>query len=207
MHIVQGVKTLKGRSVEIPDCGRNDIPELLKAHGMKTIAEIGVYKGEYTEVLAKAGLEVVGIDPWDEAVEYPYYNGKSNPQAIEDENYATAKKRLEGYPNAYLIKRTSMDAVELCEDESLDAVYIDGNHSFKYVAEDIASWAKKVKKGGFVCGHDYFYGNKENFHVRYVVDAYVAAHGIKNLWILGSKNSKPGEVRDKWRSWIFQKPE
>lgn len=61
MNIVEGVKTLRGRSVEIPDCGRNDIPELLKAHGMKTIAEIGVYKGEYTEVLAKAGLEVIGI--------------------------------------------------------------------------------------------------------------------------------------------------
>lgn len=205
MDITEGIKTLRGRSVEIPDCGRNSIPKLLKDHGMTTIAEIGVYKGEYTEVLAKAGLTVYAIDPWDEAVEYPYYNGKSNPQAVEDENYAITKKRLEKCPNVILIKRTSMDAIELFEDESLDAVYIDGNHSFKYVAEDIASWIKKVRKGGFVCGHDYFYGNKENFHVRYVVDAFVAAHGIDNLWILGSKHGKEGEIRDKWRSWVIQK--
>lgn len=205
MDITDGIKTLRGRSVEIPDCGRNSIPKLLKDHGMTTIVEIGVYKGEYTEVLAKAGLKVYAIDPWDEAVEYPYYNGKSNPQAVEDENYAITKKRLEKYSNVILIKRTSMDALELFEDESLDAVYIDGNHSFKYVAEDIASWIKKVRKGGFVCGHDYFYGNKENFHVRYVVDAFVAAHGIDNLWILGSKHGKEGEIRDKWRSWVIQK--
>lgn len=205
MDITQGIKTLKGRSVEIPDTGRNFIPKLLKDFGLNNIAEIGVYKGEYTEVLAKAGLTVFGIDPWDEAVEYPYYNGKSNPQAVEDENYKITKDRVSKYSNVYLIKRTSMDALELFEDESLDAVYIDGNHSFKYVAEDIASWTKKVKKGGFVCGHDYFYGNKANFHVKYVVDAFVEAHGIKNLWILGRKNAEEGEIRDKWRSWVFQK--
>jgi hypothetical protein len=205
MDITEGIRTLRGRSVEIPDCGRNDITKLMKDNGMRTIAEIGVYKGEYTEVLAKSGLTVYAIDPWDEAVEYPYYNGKSNPQVVEDENYAITKNRVAPYQNVELIKRTSMDALELFEDESLDAVYIDGNHSFKYVAEDIASWIKKVKKGGFVCGHDYFYGNKENFHVRYVVDAFVAAHGIENLWILGRKDKREGETRDKWRSWVFQR--
>lgn len=38
--------------------------------------------------------------------------------------------------------------------ESLDFVYIDGDHKFKYVAEDISEWF--WKKGGMIAGHDYF---------------------------------------------------
>jgi len=98
-----------------------------------------------------------------------------------------------------------MDAVKDFEDDSIDFVYIDGNHSFKYVAEDICEWVKKVKVGGFVCGHDYIYSNPLNFHVRHVVDAYVQARAIQKFWVLGRKKPDKGERRDQWRSWMFRK--
>lgn len=201
--ILEGMKQ-KGRPVEIPDVSRNDIPELLKHLGMKTIVEIGVYRGEYTEVLAKAGLTVYGVDPWDAYVEYPYYD-QPNTQDREDANYQMTLSRVGLCPNVTLIRKTSMDALADFPDESVDCVYIDGNHSFKYVAEDVASWIKKVKPGGFLCGHDYFYGNPKNMHVRYVIDAYVESHGLKNLYVLGLKKAPKGQIRDKWRSWILRK--
>ena len=37
---------------------------------------------------------------------------------------------------------------------SLDFVFIDASHIYKYVAEDIDLWEPKVKKGGLVSGHD-----------------------------------------------------
>lgn len=204
MKLKDGIK-LKGRGVEIPDCSRNDLPGFFKELGFKTVVEIGVYQGEYSEILAKSGLKVYGVDPWWAYADYPYYD-KVNTQDREDKNYSKTIKRLASYENVQLIRTTSMEALKYFPDESIDAVYIDGNHSFKYVAEDICEWIKKVKKGGFVCGHDYFYGNKEKFHVRYVVDAYVESHGIKNLWILGRKHPPKGEKRDDWRSWMFIKP-
>lgn len=50
---------------------------------------------------------------------------------------------------------TSVEAVSLFEDESLDFVYIDGDHSYEAVVSDIAAWYPKLKTNGLLCGHDY----------------------------------------------------
>lgn len=41
------------------------------------------------------------------------------------------------------------------EDGSLDFVYIDADHSFEGVIQDITSWLPKMKPGGVLAGHDY----------------------------------------------------
>ena len=38
----------------------------------------------------------------------------------------------------------------------LDFIYIDGNHSYNYVYNDIDMYYKKVKPNGIMCGHDIF---------------------------------------------------
>jgi len=42
-------------------------------------------------------------------------------------------------------------------------------------------------------------------HVKYVLDAYVKAMGINDLYILGRKEKVEGERKDIWRSWMFFK--
>jgi hypothetical protein len=37
----------------------------------------------------------------------------------------------------------------------LDFVYIDANHEYEHVLEDVRAWAPKVRAGGIVSGHDY----------------------------------------------------
>ena len=39
--------------------------------------------------------------------------------------------------------------------EALDWVYIDGNHTYEFVLEDLRSWYPKVRPGGLVVGDDY----------------------------------------------------
>lgn len=202
--LADGIKKYRGQSVEIPGVSRDDIPGFIKERGGKVMVEVGVYRGEYGEVLAKSGLEIYGVDPWLAYPDYPYY-GQVETQEREDANYKETVRRLAPYQNVQLLRTTSMQALQYFPDESIDCVYIDANHDFKYVAEDIAGWTKKVKKGGFVSGHDYIYANPENFHVRYVVDAWVISHAIPNLWILGRKKADKGEIRDKFRSWMFQR--
>ena len=41
------------------------------------------------------------------------------------------------------------------ENESLDAVFIDADHSYESVVKDIAAWTPKVKRGGIIAGHDF----------------------------------------------------
>jgi len=53
------------------------------------------------------------------------------------------------------IKGFSLDVVRRYEDKSLDFVFIDANHDYEYVKDDIIKWLPKVKDNGIIAGHDY----------------------------------------------------
>ena len=220
MKIKDGLK-LKGKPAEIPDTSRVDLPVFFKERGYKVGAEIGVLKGDFTKKFCDVGIKMYGIDPW---------RARGNRlQRRQDSLYRYTLRHLKEHIDSGLceiIKKTSMEAVENFEDESLDFVYIDGNHNFRYVAEDLFEWTKKVKKGGVISGHDYAFikkkpGSPDAIHVIHVLHAYINSFGIKNFYILGrkypqgkrilirpyyiyKKNGKE-EKRDLWRSWFWIK--
>ena len=202
MTITEGIK-LKGRRVEIPDCTRDDLPQFFVEMGYKVGAEIGVYKGEYTAKFCDAGLKMHAIDPW---MAYEGYDDNQKKfQERQDFLYGHTQRVLAPYGNVDIIRKKSMDAVKDFKDESLDFIYIDGHHGFKYVAEDIWEWSKKVRKGGVISGHDYGMLKNEKLpndvyalHVKYVVDAYTQACGVKDWYVIGG-------LTDKWTSWMWIK--
>jgi len=194
----------------IPDCTRDELPEFFVQQGYKKGVEIGVYKAEFTEKFAKAGLEIYGVDPWVAYGDYATHPKYNRFQERQDFLYGHSQRVLKPYPNAHLIKKTSMEAVKDFEDGSLDFVYIDGHHGFKYVAEDIWEWEKKIKKGGVVAGHDYgdYHISAMDpyvIHVRYVIDAYTKATQNTQWYVIGRTDKIPGEKRDGWRSWFWIK--
>jgi hypothetical protein len=205
MKLIDAVGIKQGR-FEIPDCSRTDLPGFFREMGYKTGAEIGVFKGRFSALLCGVGLRVFSIDPW---LLYVDWNEKKGwPKDLQEEQdgfYKIAKWRLNRYKRSTIIRKTSMEAVKEFKDNSLDFVYIDGHHGFKYVAEDIFEWSKKVRVGGIISGHDYINRSDWTCHVRYIVDAYVQAFGIKNWYILGSENPQEGEKADIVRSWMWVK--
>lgn len=54
-----------------------------------------------------------------------------------------------------LISLPSDRAVKMFANHSLDCVFLDGNHSYEAIAQDIALWRSKVKQGGILAGDDY----------------------------------------------------
>lgn len=206
MNLFDAITNLSGSPAEIPDCSRDDLPEFFVQMGYKVGAEIGVDKGEFTVSFCKAGLSMYAIDPWG------YYPGYEDSRGYETLNqlYEDTKRLLIPYPNCKVIRKTSMEAALEFPDESLDFVYIDGNHEFQFVADDVCVWSKKVKKGGVISGHDYIHTNPKTqagvCHVIYVVDAYTKAYKIKNWYLLGNKHKKiDNEKRDRFRSWMWIK--
>lgn len=142
--------------------------------GFTTGAEIGVAEGYLSEAMFKAipNLKLYCIDIWQ-----PYRGNQwAKNQQKNDEMFETTKKRLSGY-NATVIRKMSMDAVKELGDSSLDFVYIDANHGFDYVMQDLIEWTKKVRVGGIISGDDYY--NFRKAGVIDAVDAYTKAHGIK----------------------------
>jgi hypothetical protein len=210
MRLIDGIK-LRGRPAQIPDCSRDDLPEFFKEMGYKVGVEIGVYKGAFTEQFCRAGLRMYAVDPWLAYSDYEvtYVTKPVNFQDRQDFLYEHTKRVLAPY-DCTIIRETSMCAVQLIANESIDFVYIDGHHGFKYVAEDIWEWSKKVRKGGVISGHDYGTNHRPpldpyTLHVKHVVDAYTSACGIKNWYVLGKYETLEGEKRDRWRSWMWIK--
>jgi hypothetical protein len=186
-----------GKPAYIAECKRVDLPQFFIDMGYKTGAEIGVYKAGFTEKFCRAGLRMYAVDGW---CAYDEYNEPGrNFQRRQDFLYGHTCRVLAPYAgNVTIVRKLSMDAVGDFEDGSLDFVYIDGNHTLKYVIEDIYEWEKKVRKGGVVAGHDYAETNI--IKVKIGVQAYTRAYGIKNWYVLG--NEERGE---KFNSWFWIK--
>lgn len=191
--------------LEIPNFGRDQLGGLFKELGFKIGAEIGVCNGTYSKILLEAhpDLQLYGIDPFTVYKEYTDYRRKSTVDAY----HAKAENDLAPYKDRYtFIKKFSTDAVKDFEDNSLDFVYIDANHEFTYVADDIHLWSRKVRPGGIIAGHDYFKHRGPSLcHVYQVVNGYTSAYRIKPWFVLGTKAVIPGEIRDSGRSFMWVK--
>ena len=118
------------------------------------------------------------IDPW---IGYEGSGRTEQKQEEQDKSFEIAKETLAPY-DCTIIRKTSMDALEDFKDGELDFVYLDGDHRFRQVAEDIVEWEKKVRKGGVVSGHDYWNTNPEAKNlmcqVGVVVDAYTKLYDL-----------------------------
>ena len=52
------------------------------------------------------------------------------------------------------IRKPSVEASKDFEDNSCDVVYIDMQHTYDAVIQDLKHWYPKVKVGGYIAGHD-----------------------------------------------------
>ena len=203
MKLIEAINE-HGKPFAVPDCGRDSLPEFFKELGFKVGAEVGTYRGEFTEKLCKAGLKIYAIDPW---MGYEGAGRSEQKQDKQDINYEEAKKVLAPYTDCVLVRKTSREALKDFEDGSLDFVYLDGDHRFQYIAEDLVEWSKKVRSGGVVSGHDYFntdpWANNVQCQVGVIIDAFVKAFGIEDFYIFKPLNDKA--KGDSTPSWLYIK--
>jgi predicted O-methyltransferase YrrM len=160
--------------------------DLLKDRPHEIGAEIGVFRGD-TTIRLLAGLpnlkKYIAVDPFEH---YPEFDAITNPKGslchnapfpeIEKEFFyrvAEWKKNVDVIP----MRAFSTDAAKRVPDEYLDFVFIDANHAYSYVLDDIKAWLPKVKKGGLVSGHDYnVTGYKGSFQVKKAVKEIFGTH-------------------------------
>lgn len=192
----------------IPNAGRDQMAEWFCELGFTVGAEIGVKRGEYSEVLCKANpnLHLYSVDGWQ-----AYENYRPGRQNGMDVYFAEASARLKPY-NCTLVREFSVKAAKGFADNSLHFVFIDAAHDFVNVVNDIHTWQKKVRPSGIVAGHD-FIGrppkpNGDPNVTHRVVEAicgYTQSYGINEWFVLGRKRAEPGEIRDRERSWLWVK--
>lgn len=170
-----------------------DLPELFAELGFSKGAEIGVEEGRYSKRLCEKipGLHLTCVDLW---TVYANYRDHVSQEKV-DGFYEGTKKRLEPY-NVKIMRTSSLDAARHTEDKSMDFVYIDANHEFLHVTQDIHAWAPKVRKGGILAGHDFARDRNRKYinHVKDVVQAWAYSHSIRPWFVMN---------RDKSPSWFW----
>lgn len=131
--------------------------EVLKRLGDGPVigAEIGVFSGKTSAVLLKReDLTLHMVDTWKGFQVYPAIVVATHEE--QEKNYQAALAATEfAAERRRIMRMESVEAAEQVEDESLDFVFIDADHSYEAVAQDIRAWLPKVKTGGIVSGHDY----------------------------------------------------
>lgn len=117
-------------------------------------AEIGVLRGANTLNLFRHLniKKIYLIDP------YMLYPGIDGPQKVSmEKTFNYAKQALYRYRDkCVFVKKLSNDAVDDVPN-NLDFIYIDGNHLYRYVKNDLSLYYPKVSKRGVVSGHDFDY--------------------------------------------------
>jgi SAM-dependent methyltransferase len=139
----------------------NELISVIKENKYINFIEVGVWEGQNIIAIAKEFPDTIcyGVDPYD-------YMEYSNQLSLKDEKSHLLKSESENvynktlaytkkYSNFHLIRKSSLDAAKEFEQESVDLVFIDANHSYESVKNDIDLWLQKVKPGGVLSGHDY----------------------------------------------------
>jgi hypothetical protein len=126
--------------------------------------EVGTWKGNFAaRILGIAKPRTLHlVDPWQFHPEEDYdaacYGGKATGgQAEIDSIYQDVLARFsqEISDGVVVIHRmTSEEAVTGFDDNSLDWVYIDGDHHYNAVKADLELWYPKVRPGGLLTGDD-----------------------------------------------------
>ena len=121
------------------------------------VAEVGVYDGattkEYVNIIKENEGKLYVID---------WFMGNENVTGYHQFDETKKNSVLDTFKNnvSYfldiieILDGKSEDMISFIPDNSLDICFIDADHRYTNVYNDIKMLLPKIKKGGFICGHD-----------------------------------------------------
>jgi hypothetical protein len=137
--------------------GLSDMIDYIENHTRKNFSdfvmvEIGSFVGDSSEVFAKRCKTIHCIDPWLNGYDDNDTSSYKWPMSQIEKQFDELCRK---YPNIIKHKMTSVKGADLFENESIDFIYIDGKHTKEAAKEDALTWLPKLKKPGYIAGHDF----------------------------------------------------
>jgi hypothetical protein len=135
------------------------LPRIVQEHIENPMAgvEVGVAFGSMSIWLTRLlpQLQMLCVDPF---IGYDPGDGMSElmtSSGDQIERLVRWRFATEGHGRLSLVRQTSEQAAAGVADQSQDFVFIDADHRYEAVVQDIALWRPKVRSGGLLCGHDF----------------------------------------------------
>ncbi len=116
------------------------------ARGMKSICEIGSFKGRSAHALASAcDGPIICVDHF-----YPEHCPWLH---ASDAVYKEFLENTRQFSNIQVVRKWSVEAAKDFPNGAFDMVFIDAHHTYESIAADIRAWRSKARR--MLCGHDY----------------------------------------------------
>ena len=137
---------------------QHSYPQFIKVidrFNLKVGVEVGVAFGGHAEaILDNTQVQrLVGIDPYQHQQNYD--DMLNLPQEQFEHLFWYAMGRLSRFGERYTHVRLSSQEAAGNLEGFADFVYLDANHSYEAVKQDLASWLPRIRPGGIIAGHDF----------------------------------------------------
>jgi hypothetical protein len=179
---------------ELDLTNRTSLVRTLPHNGI--FVEVGVFRGGFSEIilLENKPYRLYLIDSW---CEHPGTTWQENDGAAKSDhlaNYLYTLEKFTPFNNVLVVRESSVVAAARFDDDVLDVVYIDADHTKAY--DDIIAWWPKIKAGGYLCGHDYTYKTWSN--VEPDVNRFIKENNLPLILT--------NDIPVDWPSWVIKKP-
>jgi hypothetical protein len=152
-------------------------------------AEIGVHKGDFSAQILRVvdPQELHLVDPWkyedSDTYKNAWYGGTTRGGQTEmDDRYQAVHLRFEPDIRSGRVKihrGYSGNVLNEFPDGYFDWIYIDGNHLYEFVRQDLQLSLKKTKPGGYITGDDYGEGGWWQGGVKKAVDQFLQENHVQ----------------------------
>jgi hypothetical protein len=180
--------------MKIIDCNRETVYKILNAafNSLETrpkLIELGVLRGDNAillyEFLSPISLHLVDVWSSQPQIDYrtinrsrdwvsdpsefdAYFGGSVYDQATFDRIYDSVLKRFKDKENIEIIRASTSDAYRMLSHSQFDLIYVDANHQYESVLDDLINFSKLLTTNGVLqlndCCHSDL-GVKQNLGV------------------------------------------
>lgn len=141
---------------------RNQFGKYLNNKGLLGLAvEVGTHRADYARILRRdwKGKCLYCVDPWIIPEGYEpqakcLWLSKGGSRELDYKE--AVRVALEFNRNTMkLLLMTSLDAIHQFDPGTIDFAYIDGDHRYEHVIQDLIGWWDRIRVGGILAGHDW----------------------------------------------------
>jgi hypothetical protein len=128
------------------------------------VLEIGVFKGDFLNFL-NTNCKTSSIDAVDLFEGYASSGDADGKNVVFynlEKAYLELLNKYQGVEKIKIYKSNSTTFLNNKEDNTYDIIYIDADHSYEAVKNDLKYAFNTIKDGGYIMGHDYAINLKKN---------------------------------------------
>lgn len=129
----------------------------VQANPIRHVAEIGVYRGEFAYRLLERAPSIeryVMVDPW-RAIENWNKPANADDRTFEDHYREALRATAFAADKRVILRGKTTEVIDRIEDDSVDFIYVDGDHTLHGISIDLIRTLPKLRDGGWLAGDDF----------------------------------------------------